>query len=263
MTNSTIKNKIADILTKFFVTVFWLIVWQLLSMAIGNDFLLPSPHSTAKELLDILADISSYKVIFFTLLRVIVGLLFGIILGVVLGIICHKFSLARILVAPLISVIKSTPVASFIILLWVIMSGDALSIVVAILMVTPIVHQNIFSAYDSIDKNLSEVCDVFAFSEGKRFRLLILPALTAYLIPAIVTSSGLAWKAEIAAEIIAYTKNSIGQNINDAKYILNTPRVFAWTVIVIIFSIILEKLTKIIAGRIKNVDCDQVSVKSI
>ena len=55
-------------------------------------------------------------------------------------------------------------------------------------------------------------------------------------------------EAEIAAEIIAYTKHSIGQGINDAKYGMDTPTVFAWTLIIIIFSVILEKVAKAVLG---------------
>ena len=63
--------------------------------------------------------------------------------------------------------------------------------------------------------------------------------------------AGLAWKAEIAAEIIAYTKKSIGQGINDAKYNMDTPTVFAWTLLIILFSILLELGTKKLLRRFK------------
>jgi len=223
--------------------LFWVAVWEISALAVGNDFLLPSVPATAKELLLLLKNPSSYKVMLLTLLRVGCGLILGIILGTSLGILCHRSSLLEGLVSPAVSVIKSTPVASFIILLWVIMSGDMLSVFIAILMVLPIIYQNVINAYSSIDKELSEVCDVFKFNKIKRFKLLTLPALTSFLAPAVITSAGLAWKAEIAAEIIAYTKNSIGQQINDAKYEMITPKVFAWTVIIIIFSSYLKHIS--------------------
>jgi NitT/TauT family transport system permease protein len=83
-------------------------------------------------------------------------------------------------------------------------------------------------------------------------RVLVIPQLVRYLIPAIVTATGLAWKSEIAAEIIAYTRNSIGQNINDAKFNMDSPTVFAWTIIVIALSIILELIAKLIMRRCKK-----------
>jgi NitT/TauT family transport system permease protein len=187
-----------------------------------------------------------------TLLRVCFGLLLGIILGVGLGILAHTSSIVHSILSPFITVIRSTPVASFIVVLWVIFSGDVLSVFVAFLMVMPIIWQSTVDGFNSIDKSLEEVALIFRFGYMKRLRLIVFPALLKFLLPSIITSVGLAWKAEIAAEIIAYTKNSIGQEINDAKYFMETPRVFAWTVIVILFSIILERTTKFILLRFKN-----------
>ena len=73
-----------------------------------------------------------------------------------------------------------------------------------------------------------------------------------YLIPGIITASGLCWKAEIAAEIIAYTKRSIGQGINDAKYNLDTPTVFAWTLVIILLSVALEKGASMLLRRVNK-----------
>ena len=252
MKTSTTKSNFLKILRAFFVLLFWLFLWEILSLLIGNQFLLPNIKSTARELFLLLSDTDSYRFMLLTLLRVCFGLLLGIVLGVGLGILAHTSSIVHSLLSPFITVIRSTPVASFIVVLWVIFSGDVLSVFVAFLMVMPIIWQSTVDGFNSIDKSLEEVALIFRFGYMKRLRLIVFPALLKFLLPSIITSVGLAWKAEIAAEIIAYTKNSIGQEINDAKYFMETPRVFAWTVIVILFSIILERTTKFILLRFKN-----------
>ena len=252
MKTSTTESNYFKILRAFLVLLFWLFLWEILSLLIGNQFLLPNIKSTARELFLLLSDMDSYRFMLLTLLRVCFGLLLGIILGVGLGILAHTSSIVHSLLSPFITVIRSTPVASFIVVLWVIFSGDVLSVFVAFLMVMPIIWQSTVDGFNSIDKSLEEVALIFRFGYMKRLRLIVFPALLKFLLPSIITSVGLAWKAEIAAEIIAYTKNSIGQEINDAKYFMETPRVFAWTVIVILFSIILERTTKFILLRFKN-----------
>ena len=79
-----------------------------------------------------------------------------------------------------------------------------------------------------------------------------MPVISSYIFPAIITSVGLAWKSEIAAEIIAYTKNSIGMHINDAKTFLMTPTVFAWTAVITIMSILLEIVIRKLLRGIKR-----------
>ena len=244
MTHSTTMIKIRRFILPFFAILFWLSVWQICAMILDKPYFLPDVFTTFSTFFGFFTTTEFYRVTLFSILRVILGLLLGVISGAALAVLSHRLEIVRAIVSPLISVIKSTPVASFIMVLWILLNGNALAIFVAVLMVVPIIWQNLMDGYSAIDPQLSELCTVYDFSPGKRFRLLTLPTLMRYFLPALITSSGLAWKAEIAAEIIAYTKDSVGQMINDAKYELRTSEVFAWTLVVIILSILLEKLTK-------------------
>ena len=243
------KSKFIKTLLPIF---FWCLVWEGAALIIGSNFLLPDIIATIKALLVLLTGAGFYKAILFSLIRVVLGLALGVLAGFVLAVLSNKFEIFNTLISPIISVIKSTPVATFILLLWVLLSGDMLSIFIGFLMVVPIIWQNLLDGYKAIDKELSELCDVYQFSYKKRVKLLILPTLKRFFAPALITSLGLCWKAEIAAEIIAYTKNSIGQGINDAKYLMDTPTVFAWTVVIVVFSLCLEKGTKFLLGRTKK-----------
>ncbi len=247
------KNKLICILKRLVIPLaFWLGLWQILTTVIGNRFLLPGIPDTLTALAALLTESDFYSAVLLSLCRVITGLLLGIFSGALLAFLCHRYELPRSIFTPIISIIKSTPVASFIVVLWVLMSGDALSVFIGFLMVMPLIYQNIFGGLDAIDKGLTEVADVFEFSRTKRFRLLTLPTLMSYFLPALTNAVGLCWKAVIAAEIIAYTKRSIGQGINDAKYDMDTPTVFAWTLLIIIFSLLLEWTVSLLTRRWKR-----------
>ena len=233
----------------FLIFAFWIAVWYLLALLINNKFLLPTPHSTLFALIDLTKSKLFYKAILYSFLRVFFGVIFGIVISIFLALISYKFSWIRELLSPLITIVKATPVVTFITLLWIMLSGNTLTVLIAILMVVPIVWQNLLNGFDAIPKELSELCDVFEFSKRKRFRILIMPILMNYFFPAVIAAIGLAWKAEIAAEIIAYTKNSIGQHIYDARYHLFTDEVFAWVSVIVCFSIILEVLAKKLLRR--------------
>ena len=234
------------------VFTFWILLWFLLSLFVGNSYFLPSPFETLLALIGLLSGATFYKVALFSLFRVLFGLFLGVMIGTALAVICHRFKLVRMAVSPVISVIKAMPVATFIIILWITLRGSALSIFIGFMMVMPIIYQNLIEGYDSLDKNLLEVTEIFEFSTLKRYRMLILPHLCSYFIPAFITSIGLAFKSQIAAEIIAYTKDSIGQYIFDAKYDLKTDLVFAWAVVIVSFSVLLEYLAKKLSRRFKK-----------
>ena len=127
-----------------------------------------------------------------------------------------------------------------------------LTVFIGFIMVMPIIFQNVLAGLDALDNNLKEVAKVFELTTLQKLRILFFPSIRSYLFPAIITSVGLAFKSQIAAEIIAYTNNSIGQYIYDANYGLNTDVVFAWATVIVVFSISLESLCRLILGRIKN-----------
>lgn len=250
MTASTMKSKLKDkLLFPVIIAAFWIGVWYLASAIVDSSLLLPTPDETLVALLELFCEARFYKVVALTVLRVVSGLMLGVLAGVTLGALCHRFSALNRIFSPIISVIRATPVASFIVLLWILVSGNALTVIIAFLMVMPIIWQNTLDGFRSVPRELVEVSDIFELSLKRRFKVLYVPVILEYIFPAIITSVGLAWKSEIAAEIIAYTKNSIGMHINDAKSLLLTPTVFAWTTVIVTMSICLEIITKKLLGR--------------
>jgi NitT/TauT family transport system permease protein len=114
---------------------------------------------------------------------VFAGLSLGVLFGAGLAVFSHSFSFVRAILNPVISVIKAMPVATFIIILWITLRGSLLSVFIGFMMVLPIIYQNLLDGYDSIDKSLVEVTEIFEFSSIKRFKLLIFPALFSYFCP--------------------------------------------------------------------------------
>ena len=226
-------------------------VWQISAMAVGKDFLFPTPISVLGRLFTIWQEEGFFLSVGQSFGKIVSGFLLALISGILLAILAGRFSIVEHLLWPYMITIKSVPVASFIVLLWVLMSGDALSIFIGFLMVLPLIWQSTVDSINSIDKDTMEVAKVFEFSVAKKIRLIYLPTLKKFLVPAVISATGLAWKAEIAAEIIAYTKKSICQGINDAKNNMDTPTVFAWTIVIVAFSIFLESITKRMLRRIK------------
>ena len=250
MSTSRSNKRLAKPLTAILVFLFWISIWWLAALIVGDEYFLPSPIDTLLSLIGLFGQKSFYKVVFLSLVRVLSGLIFGTAVGMILAFVCHRFKAIRSLVSPIISILKAMPVATFILLLWITLRGSALTIFIGFIMVMPIIFQNTTAGLDSIDKDLIEVTKVFGFGFIKKLKLLILPSLKSYIFPAVITSVGLAFKSQIAAEIIAYTKNSIGQYIYDANYSLNTGLVFAWAVVIVSFSIGLENICRYLLRRV-------------
>ena len=250
MTISTTKNNFLQILKGVAVFIICLCIWQILAITVDDSYFLPDVRETFIALGGLITKGKFYLQVMISFLRVGAGLLLGIIAGVLLATLCHVFSALSSFVAPIISVMKATPIATVILILWFTFTDASLAIFVVFLMVTPIIWQNVYDGYSSIPTELREVCYAYEFSFFKRMRILVFPALLKYFIPAVITSIGLAWKAEIAAEIMTYS--NIGRSIQDFKTVsYDSASVFAWALVIIALSMILEKLTRLILGRIK------------
>jgi len=162
--------------------------------------------------------------------------------GSVLAVIAGRFRLAEIMFWPFIVAIKSVPVVSFIILCLIWLSSRTLSVFIAFLMVLPIVYTNMLEGIKSTDKKLLEMAQLYNVGWLKKLKYIYLPHLKPYVISACSISIGLSWKAGTAAEVIGIPEGSIGEKLYEAKVYFSSADLLSWTVVIIVVSILFEKL---------------------
>ncbi len=93
------------------------------------------------------------------------------------------------------------------------------------------------------------MAEVFCISRLRVLRFIYLPQIMPFFISACSVSLGLAWKAGVAAEVIGIPKGSVGEQLQQAKVYLDTPDLFAWTFVIVVISIVFEKLVLIFVKR--------------
>ncbi len=236
--NQTIK-KILRILFSF---VFWIGVWALLSYKVGNTFLLPSPKDTLSALSGLIIDGDFWLTSLRSLGRIIAGILIAVVLGVLIAVLTAKWKIADALMTPALSAVKATPVASFIILVTFWFERNELPIFITALIVLPIVCTNISGGIRSVSVVLEEVAKVYKLPLKKRITKLYVPSIMPYFLAAMKASLGMAWKAGIAAEVLCTPTYAIGTELYFSKTYMEMPQMFAWTFVVIVFSLVIEKI---------------------
>ena len=229
-------------LNNAFIIIFWLIVWQIAAMAVNQAILLPKPVMVGKTLLRFLGESEFWLAITHSLLKIMLGFFLAMILGSGLAFLGAKFSFVHQLIYPILSIIKATPVASFIILALIWIKSANLSTFIAFLRVLPMFYANIYQGLKNVDVKLLEVAKVFGLNKRRTFREVYLPSLKPYLISTCTIGLGFAWKSGVAAEVIGLPAKTIGNQLYYAKVYLQTDELFAWTAAIIVLSIFLEKL---------------------
>ena len=251
--NKLNQNKLYKIAIGVFSVLLWILIWYIAARIFDFEIIFPGPKKTLNTLLYLITLSSFWKSVLYSFYRIVLGLLVGIVAGIVLTIISRLLIPIHTFISIGMSVIKSTPVASIVLILWVLVDGAAnLPVIIAFLMVMPIIWQNLTDGFNSIDQSLVEVARVFQFSKSKTARIVYFPTLLNHFIPALLTSIGLAWKAGISAEVIAYTKNSIGASISDARANFDGDILFAWTLVVVGVSLLLEYIVRLLLRRFRS-----------
>ena len=150
---------------KIAAVCFWLLVWEIMSRLIDLDILLASPFAVFMTLLELVKSIDFWQTIFFSFARIVLGFFLAISVGTILAIMSHRSVIIKELIRPLMIVIKSIPVASFIILALIWIKPKNLSIFASFLMVVPMIYANVGQGLAATDEKLLQMAEVFRIGQ--------------------------------------------------------------------------------------------------
>ena len=224
--------------------LFWLLVWQAGSMALHSDILLVSPLRVLQTLLALIQTTRFWSSLLGSMGRILGGFL--------LAALATRFKRVEELFAPLVLAMKTVPVASFIILALIWFGSRNLSVFIALVMVFPVMYTNVLSGIRARDDSLLEMARVFKIPALRRIRCIDLPQVMPYFRAGCTLGLGLCWKAGVAAEVIGMPVPSIGERLQQAKVYLDTPELFAWTLVIVLMSVGFEKLFMAALGALER-----------
>lgn len=224
---------------------FWLGVWQfgaLFARTKKLDFFLPTPWTVLQTLAGLCVTGEFWATIALSLGRILAGMVVGTLLGILLAALTCASSWADRLFSPLIRMIRAVPVASFILLVMLAVYRSTVPMVIVTLMVLPVVWSGVTQGIRQTDGQLLELAQAYRFSRWKKVKLIYFPSVQPYLLSAITTAMGLAWKSGVAAEVLCTPRQAIGTEVYNAKFYLEIPTLFAWTAVVVALSLTMEWL---------------------
>lgn len=236
------KRNYAAFFRKAGIILFWLVVWELVDHIVDNRLVLAGPIRTLQALAEQIVQPEFLTIVGFSFGRIVLGFLLSFVVGFLLALVAYRVRIFREFVEPLISLLRTIPVASFIILLLIWVGNQALTVFLAFFIVLPLIYTNMVSGFESVDKQMLEMARTYKLSKWKTFLYVYRPAFMPFLLSSTKISLGMTWKSGIMAEVLATPALSIGKEMATARTFLDTPDLLAWTVVVMVLSVLFEQV---------------------
>lgn len=249
--NSTNNNK-KMFWKKVAIILFWLCIWQLAAMYTNNSILLVGPIQAGHAFLENIARPDFWNIVLHSFGRIGLGFLTAFLIGIILGALAYRFKLIEAFLEPLMTVIKSVPVVSFVVLLLIWAGSANLSFFISFLVVLPNIYVNTIAGLRNTDRDLIQMAQVFHIGGLNCFFYIYRPAFMPYIMSSLKISLGMSWKSGVAAEIIGLPQYSLGERLYMSKVYLDTAGLFSWTFIIILLSFVFEKAVLYLVKRFDN-----------
>ena len=215
------------------VAAFWLAAWMLVAALVTQPLILPGPGAVALALLRLVCDAGTWAILAGSGARILGGLALAAVCGGVLaGVSSRSRALAR-LVAPALSFVKATPVACVVVLLLIWLGSARVSIAAVFLMALPGVYFSLAEGLAQVDKPLEQMFRLHGVRGWRLFCAHIWREVLPFVLSCARAVIGMGWKAGVAAELIGMAVGTVGELIYQAKLLIETADLLAWTVLIV------------------------------
>ena len=224
------------------VAAFWLAAWMLVAALVAQPLILPGPGAVALALLRLVCDAGTWAILTGSGARILGGLAFAAVCGGVLaGVSSRSRAFAR-LVAPALSFVKATPVACVVVLLLIWLGSARVSIAAVFLMALPGVYFSLAEGLAQVNKPLEQMFRLHGVRGWRLFCAHTWREVLPFVLSCARAVIGMGWKAGVAAELIGMAVGTVGERIYQAKLLIETADLLAWTVLVVAASWVCERV---------------------
>ena len=224
------------------VAAFWLAAWMLVVALVAQPLILPGPGAVVVALLRLVCDAGTWAILAGSGARILGGLALAAVCGGVLaGVSSRSRAFAR-LVAPALSFVKATPVACVVVLLLIWLGSARVSIAAVFLMALPGVYFSLTEGLAQVNGSLEQMFRLHGVRSWRLFCAHTWREVLPFVLSCARAVIGMGWKAGVAAELIGMALGTVGERIYQAKLLIETADLLAWTVLVVAASWACERV---------------------
>ena len=240
------KNKLFNLLS----CILFLILWQIIACIINNSIYLPQINEIINSFFEILSNKNWGIIVVSTFLRTCISYITAVIFAVIFGVLCITCPIFNYIIKPFNSFCKTIPTLVLIVLALIWFDKERTPFIVGFAIVFPILYEGVKECFNEINDNILEMSCIYEISTLDKILKIYVPKIKFYLSGIFVSTFSLAFKVVIAGEVHGQPRFGIGSQIQIEKVNFNTSSIFAWIIIIVMISIILDIINSIIKKRI-------------
>lgn len=218
------------------------VAWQLLSCQMAQPQLIPSFPDLIRALLWLVYTPGFLVSIGTTCLRACVGLLLSLAAASITAFLLNRSEAIRFLFMPWLSLLRSVPVISFILLALIFLNPEMIPLLIAFLTMYPLLTENLLKGLMNRRDSWKILARQFHLNAWNRLFQINYPQLKPYLFSGLASAVGFGWRAIIMGEVLSQCVDGIGKRMKEAQVFIDVPELIAWTLVAIVLSWLTDKL---------------------
>lgn len=218
------------------------VVWQLLSWQMAQPQLIPSFPDLIRALFRLVYSPGFLVSIGTTCLRACVGLLLSLAAASITAFLLNRSEGIRLLFMPWLSLLRSVPVISFILLALIFLNPEMIPLLIAFLTMYPLLTENLLKGLMNRRDSWKMLARQFHLNAWNRLFQINYPQLKPYLFSGLASAVGFGWRAIIMGEVLSQCVDGIGKRMKEAQVFIDVPELIAWTLVAIVLSWLTDKL---------------------
>lgn len=218
------------------------VAWQLLSWQMAQPQLIPSFPDLIRALLRLVYTPGFLVSIGTTCLRACVGLLLSLAAASITAFLLNRSEAIRFLFMPWLSLLRSVPVISFILLALIFLNPEMIPLLIAFLTMYPLLTENLLKGLMNRRDSWKILARKFHLNAWNRLFQINYPQLKPYLFSGLASAVGFGWRAIIMGEVLSQCVDGIGKRMKEAQVFIDVPELIAWTLVAIVLSWLTDKL---------------------
>lgn len=222
----------------------WLVyglLYETLALIVNRPIILPDLALVFSHVFQHLLTIEFYRAISFTLVRVILGTLMALGLAIVAALAAYKLKFIDLALRPLLILVKTLPNITYILLILIWFSREVSVSLITLLIVFPVCYGQINAGLLGITLDQLEVLKVYPESWMESIMHVYLPLILPSLLEALSLALSLGFKVGVMAEILGQVQPGLGYLLYTAKMNFDIAEVFALSVWMILWVVLVEK----------------------